>query len=233
MYTLHIGNKNYSSWSLRPWILMRELGIPFTERLHAFGPNFNARVEARSPSGRVPVLHDGERVVWDSLAIAEYLAEKHKGVWPEDAGERAWARSVAAEMHSSYPALRNYCSMTCGTRMRLKESPPELRQDIARLEAVWNEGLQRSGGPFLCGKSFGAVDAFFCPVAFRWQTYGFDLSPRARAYVQHLLALPGMKEWYGAALVEPHRDSVHEAEIRGYATLVEDLRKPVPAGTNA
>jgi glutathione S-transferase len=233
MYTLHIGNKNYSSWSLRPWILMRELGIPFQERLHIFGPKFNARVEAKSPSGRVPVLHDGDRVIWDSLAIAEYLAEKHKGAWPEDAGDRAWARSAAAEMHSSYSALRNYCSMSCGTRMRLKEFPQALREDIARLEVVWSEGLARSGGPFLCGKSFGAVDAFFCPVAFRWQTYGFELSPRAREYAQRLLAVPGMKEWYAAALAEPYREDAHEAEVRGFATVLEDLRKPLPAGASA
>ena len=233
MYTLHIGNKNYSSWSLRPWILMRELGIPFQERLHIFGPKFNARVEAKSPSGRVPVLHDGERVIWDSLSIAEYLAEKHQGVWPVDAGERAWARSVAAEMHSSYAALRNYCSMSCGTRMRLKEFPQALREDIARLEAVWSEGLKRSGGPFLCGKSFGAVDAFFAPVAFRWQTYGFDLSPAARDYVQRLLALPGMKEWYASALAEPYREDAHEAEVRGYATLVQDLRSSAGASAPA
>jgi len=233
MHTLHIGNKNYSSWSLRPWILMRELGIPFQERLHRFGPQFNARVEAKSPSGRVPVLHDGDRVIWDSLAIAEYLAESHKGVWPQDAGARAWARSAAAEMHSGYATLRNLCSMSCGTRMRLKEFPAALREDIARLEGVWNEGLQRFGGPFLGGKSFTAVDAFFCPVAFRWQTYGFELSPKAREYVQRLLALPGMKEWYAAALAETFREDAHEAEVRGYATLVEDLRKPATAGAAA
>ena len=210
MYTLHIGNKNYSSWSLRPWILLRELGIPFAERQHVFGVTFNARVEAKSPSGRVPVLHDGERVVWDSLAIAEYLAERHEGVWPKDAGERAWARCVAAEMHSSFETLRTLCSMTCGTRMRLRQVTEALRRDIARLEAIWGEGLQRSGGPFLCGKSFGAVDAFFCPVAFRWQSYGFELSPRSREYLQRLLDLPGMKEWYAAALAEPWRDTAHE-----------------------
>src|SRR3954462_4543237 len=233
MYTLHIGNKNYSSWSLRPWILLRELEIPFTERLHVFGASFNARVDARSPTGRVPVLHDADRVVWDSLAIAEYLAERHPGVWPRDDDARAWARSGAAEVRSSYGALRTWCSMTCGTRMRLNETPEALRQDIARLESVWNEGLQRFGGPFLAGKGFGAVDAFFCPVAFRWQTYGFDLSPRAREYAERLLALPGMKEWYAAALAEPYRDTVHEQEIRGYATLLEDLRVSAAAGAAA
>ena len=232
MYTLHIGNKNYSSWSLRPWILMRELGIPFTERMHFFGATFNARVEAKSPSGRVPVLHDGERVVWDSLGIAEYLAERHEGVWPKDAGERAWARCVAAEMHSSFATLRTLCSMSCGTRMKVKQPSEALRQDIARLEAIFTEGLARSGGPFLCGK-FGAVDAFFCPVAFRWQTYGFELSQRSREYVQRLLALPGMKEWYAAALAEPQRDEPHEREVLEYATLLQDLRTGARTGAPA
>jgi glutathione S-transferase len=233
MYTLHIGNKNYSSWSLRPWILMRERGIAFTERVHPFGPAFNARVEAKSPSGRVPVLHDGERVVWDSLAIAEYLAERHEGVWPQDAGQRAWARCVAAEMHSSFATLRTLCSMTCGTRMRLRDTPAALRDDIARLEAIWSEGLQGSRGPYLCGGTFGAVDAFFCPVAFRWQTYGFDLSPSSREYLQRLLATAGMREWYAAALAEPWRETAHEQEILQYASLVQDLRAGARAGATA
>jgi glutathione S-transferase len=232
MYTLHIGNKNYSSWSLRPWILMRELGIAFTERMHVFGPAFNARVEAKSPSGRVPVLHDGARVVWDSLAIAEYLAERHGGVWPSDANARAWARSAAAEMHSGFTALRTYCSMSCGVRMRLKDAPDSFAQDIARLEALWADGLQRFGGPFLAGQAFGAVDAFFCPVAFRWQTYSFALSPRAREYAERLLGLPGMKEWYAAALAEPWRDAAHDADVVQHATVVQDLRA-APAGAQA
>jgi glutathione S-transferase len=233
MYTLHIGNKNYSSWSLRPWILMRELNIPFTERLHVFGASFNRAGDAKSPSGRVPVLHDGERVVWDSLAIAEYLAERHPGVWPKDGDARAWARSAAAEMHSSYGALRTWCSMSIGTRMKLKQVPQALLDDIARIDAAWTEGLRRFGGPFLAGKSFTAVDAFFAPVAFRWQTYGFDLSPAAREYAQRLLALPGMKEWYAAGLAEPHRDAAHEQEVLDYASVVQDLRVPAKAGVTA
>ena len=233
MYTLHIGNKNYSSWSLRPWILMRELGIPFTERLHVFGASFDKGGDAKSPSGRVPVLHDGARVVWDSLAIAEYLAERHAGVWPKDDDARAWARSAAAEMHSSYDALRTYCSMSVGTRMKLKQVPQALRDDIARIDAAWSEGLSRFGGPFLAGKSFTAVDAFFCPVAFRWQTYGFELSPAAREYAQRLLALPGMKEWYAAGIAEPFRDAAHEQEVLEMASVVQDLRAPQKAGATA
>jgi glutathione S-transferase len=233
MYTLHIGNKNYSSWSLRPWILMRELGLPFTERMHVFGAGFDRGGDARSPSGRVPVLHDGKRIVWDSLAIAEYLAERHPGVWPKDDDARAWARSAAAEMHSSYDALRTYCSMSVGTRMKLREIPDALRSDIARIDAAWRDGLERFGGPFLAGRAFGAVDAFFCPVAFRWQTYGFELSPAARAYAERLLALPGMKEWYAAGIAEPYRDAAHEEEVLGYATMVQDLRTSAKAGAPA
>src|SRR3954468_6208452 len=110
MYTLHIGNKNYSSWSLRPWVLMSVLGIPFEERLHVFGPGFKAKSTIGSPSGKVPCLNDGPRIVWDSLAIAEYLAERHPGVWPEDADARAWGRCATAEMHSAFRALRSGCS---------------------------------------------------------------------------------------------------------------------------
>jgi glutathione S-transferase len=225
MYTLHIGNKNYSSWSLRPWILMRERGIAFTERLHVFGAGFRAREEAKSPTGRVPVLHDGDRVVWDSLAIAEYLAERHPGVWPKDETARAWARSAAAEMHSGLNALRNYCSMSCGPRIKLHDVPDALRQDIARVDALWTDGLQRFGGPFLAGKEFTAVDAFFAPVAFRWQTYGFELSPKARDYAQRLLALPGMRDWYAAALKEPYRDAAHEDEVLQFGKVTADYRE--------
>src|SRR5690242_8008577 len=130
MYTLHIGNKNYSSWSLRPWVLMSELGLPFTERLHVFGPGFKAKSSGGSPTGKVPCLHDGTRVVWDSLAIAEYLADRHPGVWPTDADARAWARCAAAEMHSGFAALRNTCSMNCGIRMKLHRQPEPLVKEL-------------------------------------------------------------------------------------------------------
>ena len=225
MYTLHIGNKNYSSWSLRPWILMTELGIAFQEKLHVFGDTFNVKGEGNSPSGKVPALHDGGRIVWDSLAIAEYLAERYKGVWPADDGARAWARCAAAEMHSSFQNLRNICSMSCGVRMKLNTVPDGLKKDVARIGELFEEGLARFGGPFLGGKSFGGVDAFFCPVAFRVQTYGLQLPPASDAYVKRLLALPGMKRWYDAALLEPWRDLPHEKEIAEFASTSEDFRK--------
>ena len=224
MYTLHIGNKNYSSWSLRPWVLMSALGIPFQERLHVFGPHFTGKSEGKSPTGRVPCLHDEGRIVWDSLAIAEYLADRHAGVWPTDANARAWARCAAAEMHSGFQALRDLCSMSVGIRARLHSHPEALRKDIARIAELFNEGLARFGGPFLAGETFGAVDAFFCPVAFRVQTYGLDLPTPAAQYVQRLLQLPAMKRWYDAGLAEPYRDEPHEEEIARSARITQDLR---------
>jgi glutathione S-transferase len=229
MYTLHIGNKNYSSWSLRPWILMVERGIAFREQLHVFGPGFDARRAARSPAGKVPVLHDGERVVWDSLAIAEYLAEKHSGVWPKDDAARAWARSAAAEMHSGFGALRETCSMNCGIRVKLHEQGEALRKDLARIAELFNEGLDRFGGSFLAGPEFTAVDAFYCPVAFRAQGYGLQLPGPADAYVRRLLALRGMQRWYEEALREPYRDPPHEAGLARVGTVTQDSRVPAPA----
>jgi glutathione S-transferase len=233
MYTLHIGNKNYSSWSLRPWILLTELGIPFQERLHVFGPAFTAKTEGGSPTGKVPCLHDGERIVWDSLAIAEYVAEKRPGVWPADATARAWARSAAAEMHSGFGVLRDICSMSCGVRIQLHSIPGNLQKDLDRLAELWMDGLTRFGGPFLAGKSFGAVDAFFCPVAYRVQTYGLKLPPPCMEYVDRLLALDGMKRWYDASLKEPWRDLPHEEELARFGRTVQDLRVAAKAAATA
>ena len=230
MYTLHIGNKNYSSWSLRPWVLMSERGIAFREQLHVFGPGFKAKSSGGSPSGKVPCLHDGATIVWDSLAICEYLAERHPGVWPEDAAARAWARSAAAEMHSSFSALRNTCGMNCGIRVKLHSQPAALKEDLERLSELWHEGLARFGGPFLAGKAFTAVDAFFCPVAFRVQSYGLVLPAESMGYVQRLLALPSMKRWYEAGIAEPYRDPPHEVEVAAAGRIVEDLRVVPVAG---
>lgn len=230
MYTLHIGNKNYSSWSLRPWVLLAERGIAFEERLHVFGPAFAARTEAGSPTGKVPCLHDGARIVWDSLAIAEYLAERHPGLWPADDDARAWARCAAAEMHSGFQALRGECSMNCGLRVRLRAPSEALRRDVERIGELWTEGLRRFGGPFLAGAEFGVVDAFYCPVAFRVQTYGLALPAPAADYAKRLLALRSMQDWHAAALREPWRDEPHEAETRESADILQDLRAaPVAA----
>lgn len=225
MYELYIGNKNYSSWSLRPWVLMRELGIAFEERKLRFGdaPAWE-RYRRISPSGKVPCLIDGERTVWDSLSIVEYLAERHGTVWPKDADARAWARSAAAEMHSGFTELRNRCSLSCGIRARLKEFPQALEREIARIGALWNDGLRRFGGPFLAGRVFTAVDAFYAPIAFRIQTYGLSLDAACMAYVERLLALPTMREWYTDGLAETWRDGPHEEEIERMATITQDLR---------
>ncbi len=225
MYELHIGNKNYSSWSLRPWVLMTALGIPFTERQHWFQPD-NSAFTAFSPTALVPALVDGDLTVWDSLAIAEYVAESHPQVWPDAKAARAWARSAAAEMHSGFSTLRTRCSMNLGIRVKLNDTPPALLRDLSRIDALWNDGFDRFGGPYLAGASFTAVDAFFAPVAFRVQTYGlgFHLGTAARAYVDRLLAEPAMRDWYAAGLAETERDQPHEADHVAYGRIIEDLR---------
>lgn len=224
MYQLFIANKNYSSWSLRPWLLLTELKIPFTEQLQQFQKDNFAVFSRFSPTAKVPCLHDGDLVVWESLAIMEYLAERHPGVWPEDAKARNYARCAASEMHAGFSAFRNICGMNCGARVKLHQYPAALEKDVKRIDALWQQGLTEFGGPFLAGKNFSAVDAFFAPVAFRIQSYGLELSAPAMAYAKHLLALPGMQSWYQAALAEPWRDAEHEAEMRAAGELVADLR---------
>ncbi len=227
MYTLHIANKNYSSWSLRPWVLMKTLGIPFEEQLHRFG---SGSFKPFSPSAQVPALADGSYTAWESIAILEYLAERHPGVWPADPTARAWARSAAAEMHGGFGHLRNICGMNVGIRVRLNEVPDGLRRNLDRLEALWADGLARFGGPFLAGDSFTAVDAFFCPVAYRIQTYNPPIGDQARAYAARLLALPAMQEWTKAALAEDFRDHPHEGEAAAVGTLGRDLRRFAAGG---
>ena len=230
MYELFIANKNYSSWSLRPWVLMKTRGIAFVERLVRFEPgsSFDA-FRKFSPTGKVPCLRDGDIVVWDSLGIAGYLAEKHPGLWPADVAARTWSRCATAEMHSGFAALRNHCGMNVGVRVRLREWPETLRADLLRLDELWNEGLARFGGPFLGGRDFGIVDAFFCPVAFRVLTYDLKLGATAASYVERLLQLPAMGEWQAAGLAEPWRDRSHEDEIREYGEVIADLRVPAEA----
>ena len=224
-YRLFIANRNYSSWSLRPWVLMRTLAIAFDEDMRWFAPGSNRDAfRAFAPNGTVPCLHDGPTVVWDSLAIVEYLAERHSAVWPADAAARTWARCAAAEMHGGFSALRTICGMSCGVRVRLHAMPAALAQDIVRIDEVWCEGLRRFGGPFLAGPSFSAADAFFAPVAFRVRSYGLALNPPALAYAGRLLALPAMREWDAAALGETQRDPDHEADVLAAGTIIEDLR---------
>jgi glutathione S-transferase len=225
MYELLIANKNYSSWSLRPWVLMKTLGIPFREKQIPFptGSSY-ATFRPYSPTGRVPCLIDDGNPIWDSLAIVEYLAERHAGVWPADAKARAFARCASAEMHSSFQTLRNMCGMSCGIRVRLHEKPEALQKDIARIGELWAEGLSGFGGPWLAGPAFTAADAFFAPVAFRAQSYGLQFGAAGDAYVQRLLEHPPMREWYEAALAEPWREPGHEEETKQFGIWTADLR---------
>jgi glutathione S-transferase len=225
VYILHIGNKNYSSWSLRPWALLRSLSIPFQEEVHWFEGRSNAsRFRKFSPSARVPCLQDGATIVWDSLAIAEYLAERHPNVWPADSAARTWARCACAEMHAGFTELRSRCSMSVGVRIRLHTVTEELTSDLLRLQDLWSDGLRRFGGPWLVGPQFSAVDAYFAPVAFRVQTYGLPLQDSCRSYVDGLLAHPALQAWQADALAETRRDEPHEVEILAAGALLSDLR---------
>ena len=210
---LVIGNKNYSSWSMRPWVLMRQFGLPFDEvmlRFDGFDADsaFKQAVGRISPAGRVPILVDGELVVWDTLAIAEYLAEVHPehALWPRDRGERARARSLAAEMHSGFGALRSHCPQNIEASLpevgaRVFAEQAGVRADLARLDAMWTDALAASGGPFLFGE-FTIADAFFAPVIGRIHTYRLPLSSAAAAYGDRLWASTGVAAWVREALAE-------------------------------
>ena len=188
---LVIGNKNYSSWSLRPWLAMKVLGIPFEEkRVPLYGPDSRRELLRYSPAGKVPCLVDGELRVWDSLAILEYLAERHPGLWPAEATLRARARSVSAEMHSGFPKLRQHMSMNVRKRHPGKGRTPEVLAEIARVIGIWGEAR----GPFLFGP-FCAADAMYAPVVLRFRTYEVELPPVCRAYADAVLALPALQEW--------------------------------------
>lgn len=213
MLELHIGNKNYSSWSMRPWVLMTQAGIPFDEvvlRFDSFDPDsqFKRSAEALSPSGTVPVLVDGALVVWDSLAIAEYLAERfpESALWPQETSERALARSATAAMHSGFGALRSHFPMNIEALLpevgaRVLREQPDVVADLQRLQALWERLLARHAGPLLFDR-FSIADAFFAPVVMRLHTYAVPVSPRVAAYMQQVRALPGVQAWIAAALDE-------------------------------
>jgi glutathione S-transferase len=225
MYELFIGNKNYSSWSMRPWVLMRQLGIGFTEQLRPFHLNRGeGDFRKFSPSGKVPLLVHGDLRIWDSLAIAEFLAERHPGVWPAPADARAFARCAAAEMHSGFGTLRNECSMSVGVRVRLHRVSDNLRAELARLDELWAQGIAQFGGPFLAGPRFTAADAFFAPVATRIQTYGLPVTERAARYANLLLQQSAVAEWIAGGIAETFRDLSHEKEILAAGELLQDLR---------
>ncbi|MES2270566.1 MAG: glutathione S-transferase family protein [Pseudomonadota bacterium] len=224
-YTLITANRNYSSWSLRPWMLMKALDIPFADRIEPFTADSNYEAfRAFSPTGAVPCLIDGARTVWDSLGIALYLADRHAGVWPADEGARAWAQSAVAEMHSGFSALRNDCTMNVGVRVAPKPMSAALQKDIARIAELWGQGLTDFGGPWLAGSAFTVVDAFFAPVAFRVRTYGLDVGAAGQAWVDRIIAHPAMQQWEAEALAESWREVGHEAELAACGTITADYR---------
>ncbi|WP_373100191.1 MULTISPECIES: glutathione S-transferase [Pasteurellaceae] len=189
-----------SSWSLRPWILLKMLNIPFAEQQIPYTQDkteLSRLLATFSPTAKVPVLQDGEHYIWDSLAIVEYLAESYPQVWPADPVARAWARSACAEMHSGFEQLRSLCSYQPLKRIELAEIPPALEADIQRINRLWQEGLTRFGGDYLGGRQFTAVDAFFVPVVGRIETYGLQpyLAPQPYAYFQRISALSALQEW--------------------------------------
>lgn len=225
MPTLITANRNYSSWSLRPWLLMRALGIAFDDRIEPFTLPVNWQAfRAFSPTGQVPTLIDGDTTVWDSLGITLYLADRHAGVWPTDPAARAFAQCVVTEMHGGFSALRNRCTMNVGVRARMPEMPSDLARDIARITEIFAEGLDRFGGPWLAGPAFTAADAFYAPVAFRIRTYGIDVGPNGAQWVDTILAHPAMLEWERAALAETWREVEHEADLARCGTVTADYR---------
>jgi glutathione S-transferase len=217
MLKLYIGNKNYSSWSMRPWVLLRQIGIPFEEVMVRFddmqaGSPFKQTMASLTPTGNVPLLVDGGLAVWDSLAIAEYVVEyaaRHlpgKAVWPQDTAARARARSVCAEFHSGFGALRNLCGMNIEAHLPEQgqialRDHPQLGKDLARIIAMWSELLQQHGGPMLFG-TFSAADAFFAPVCMRINTYALPVPPAVADYVARVTQLDAVQAWIKDALAE-------------------------------
>lgn len=213
MLKLYIGNKNYSSWSMRPWVLLKQAGIPFEEikvRFDSFeaDSSFKHTLHTVTPTGKVPVLVDGDLVVWDTLAIAEYLAEQFpdQALWPSDKAARARARSVCAEMHAGFTALRGNCLMNIEASLAdvgalIWRDKPAVRADVDRLVTMWQALLAAHGGPLLFG-NFSIADAYFAPVCMRLKSYALPVPPAIAAYVARVCALPGVKAWMDAAVAE-------------------------------
>jgi glutathione S-transferase len=204
---LIIGNKNYSSWSFRPWLAMKVAGIPFEETVISLeAQDFKARLTALSGAGKVPVLIDGDTRVWESLAILEYLAEKFPaaGLWPHHAAARAHARAVASEMHAGFVPLRRQLPMNVWRPVKHRALDSEAAGNVARIDAIWSDCRARfgAGGPFLFG-AFGAADAMYGPIVWRFRTYAVEVSAAARAYMEAVMALPAWNEWRQAAVLEP------------------------------
>ena len=215
MRTLVIGNKTYSSWSLRPWLLMRHFGVEFEEEVLPLDtPEFFRRIPDYSPTGRVPALHVDGEVVWDSLAICETANERWSGGrgWPTEPRARAAARSAACEMHSGFAALRSQLPMNCKRQPRAPHWDAAVDRDVARIEAIWRDLRGRFGGAgnFLCG-DFGIVDAMYAPVCVRLRGYGVPVAADSLAYMQRIFELPAMRQWQADADAEPARVEADEA----------------------
>jgi glutathione S-transferase len=172
----------------------------------------------------VPCLVDGEQTIWDSLAIMEYLAEENANVWPTDKNARTWSRCASAEMHSGFPAIRNQCAMNCGLRIKLNHIDEALLHDVSRIDELWQQGLSEFNGPFLAGKNFTAVDAMFAPIAFRSQTFELPFSLKSKSYIDLILSLSSMQDWYTSALNEAWREIDHEEEALNSGKLLDDFR---------
>jgi glutathione S-transferase len=205
--TLIIGNKNYSSWSFRPWIAMRAANIPFDEVVISLdAADFKSRVSTHSGTGKVPVLIDGNIKIWESLAILEYLAEifPEAKLWPADPAARAHARTVASEMHAGFVPLRRHCPMNMWYPPKKRELPDDVIENVKRIDAIWTDCRARfgAGGPYLFG-AFGAADAMYAPVVSRLHSYAIDVGEAARTYMTAMMALPAWAEWRAAALKEP------------------------------
>lgn len=203
---LIIGNKNYSSWSLRPWIALKAAGIPFEETvIPLYEPGSAEEIRKYSPSGKVPVLIDGDDAIWESLAILEHLAEKfpQAGLWPSDPRARSHARAVATEMHAGFQPLRQHCTMNLWLPVKPRPQPDEVMANVRRIEALWADCRARfgKGGPFLFG-TFGNADAMYAPVVARFHNYGLPVGAQTRAYMDAVMALPAWQEWHAAAMKE-------------------------------
>ncbi len=204
---LILGNKNYSSWSLRPWIAMRHAGLSFEEEvIPLYEPGSRERVLSYTPTGKVPVLVDGDMTIWESLAILDHIADRfpETELWPSDAKARAHARAISAEMHAGFGPLRRNCPMNMRRVGRKRELPAEVDADVRRIEAIWTDCRARfgQGGPFLFGR-FSAADAMYAPVVSRFVSYAIDVNPECRAYMAALMALPAWEEWRAAGVAEP------------------------------
>ena len=211
--TLVIGNKNYSSWSMRPWVAAVAAGIPFTEvRVLLDTPDTSANIAHYSAAGRVPVLLAGEITIWDSLAICEYLAEQfpESHLWPQDVAARALARSVVAEMHSGFPDLRNAMAMNIKARLPGRGRTPGAQADIGRICEIWEECLARFGHHRFLFGDFSIADAFFAPVVMRFKTYGVTMAPAVQAYCERMLAHPAVARWVAEALAETEVAADHD-----------------------